>query len=124
MDVALGNQVALVGYDLTGGRQAEDSLTVRLVWRALGRMDVDYQTFVHLYDARGRLVAQSDGPTGGGIPTSWWIPGQIVEESRQLVIPTAGSYRLVAGIYRLDTLQRLSSPDGQDSILLRVLAIP
>jgi len=57
------------------------------------------------------MVAQSDGVTGEDRPTTWWLPGQVISETRSIVIPATAANdlapSLAVGIYRLDTQERL-----------------
>jgi hypothetical protein len=70
--------------------------------------------FVHVVDASGRLVAQGDGPPlGGAYPTSLWEPGELVEDEYVL---GAASGRVLIGLYRPDTGERLRTGDGRDAI--------
>jgi len=95
----LDSRVQLVGY---ATERAGDSLFVTLYWLALNELDRDYHSYVHLLDAAGNLVAQSDGLTDQGLtPTTRWLPGEIVSERRVLAwrALAPGEYRLVAGMY-------------------------
>ncbi len=60
--------------------------------------------FVHLVDGQGRVVAQYDGPIGGGYtPIERWQPGLLLEDTRLIALPPSlppGTYRLLAGLYR------------------------
>jgi 4-amino-4-deoxy-L-arabinose transferase-like glycosyltransferase len=93
--------------------QAEpgQSLPFTLTWIARQEMDVDYVVFLHLRDETGTTMAQADGPPQDGwFPTTLWQPGDVVHDQRQLHLPEdlePGTYQVVAGWYRLDTLTRL-----------------
>jgi hypothetical protein len=100
----LGGSVELVGYDLAEAVRAPGSpLAVTLHWHALETPHRDYDVFVHLLDADGELVAQSDGPPAGGqVPTLGWLPGEYVRDARWLELPPdlpEGVYRLSVGLY-------------------------
>ena len=100
-----------------------------LYWQATARPQRDYHTFTHIYDGAGRVVAQSDGPTGGGYPPTWWITGQVVTETHTIAIPSSAPADLESaffvGLYDLDTGARLpvvgsdSSPSS-DSVHIPV----
>lgn len=91
--------------------QAATVLETDLYWQAERAIDQDYTVFVHLYDAEGRLVASHDGhPVYGFLPTSQWLPGQIVRDRHDIQLPSdlpVGAYRLTAGLYNASTGQRL-----------------
>jgi hypothetical protein len=95
--------VELVGYDL-----APDSIT--LYWHALAETDTDYTRFVHVLDADGNVIAQSDSlPRDNTYPTSLWLRGEYVREEIQL--PTEGT-SIEIGWYEAETGQRLTTPEG------------
>ncbi len=127
VNVGLGNQVTLLGYDLfaepiTGGGR----LRVTLFWQAQEMMENSYTVFVQLLGPDGTLVAQHDGvPAEGVIPTDDWAVGEVVAD-RHLVeflgLP-AGEYSLIAGMYNPKTGERLSALDGDTAVLLETLTI-
>jgi len=106
--VQFGQAISLLGYDLT------DRLT--LYWRTSGRPSADYTVFIQVWDA-DRQVAGYDGPpVGGDYPTSWWEAGEVIVDEHPLDLSglSPGRYRLLVGLYRLDTGERLPAfgPDG------------
>lgn len=134
LDAAFGNQIALRGFDLSPpDPKPGDALTVTLYWTALRKPDVNYSVFVHLERNDGKIIAQSDSyPMAGRFPTATWEPGYTVPDVHRVVIPAdapAGPVHVTAGLYRLDTLGRLSprggSVRGQDNfVTLGVLDLP
>ncbi len=129
LDYRLGEAIRLVGYDLTGGVEAGDVLTVTLYWRADGAPGGDYRVFVHLLDARGEIVTQHDGPPRWGRYPTWaWQRGDVVPDERVLSVPAAaagGPFSLAVGMYRPDTMERLpvtgpAGPLPEGRILLEV----
>ncbi len=109
----LGGVVVLDGYDLeeTTPVAAGGLLHLSLVWRATAPVDADYTVFVQLLDGGGRRRAGADGqPVDGFRPTSSWPPGEPIRDNRVLRLPPdlpPGRYRLIAGLYRLETMERL-----------------
>jgi hypothetical protein len=70
-----------------------------------------------LYNAQNALVGQHDGPPAGGdAPTTSWITGEYIEDTHVLPLDPAasGKLRLGVGLYREDTLQRLSVRSGNN----------
>jgi len=123
----LDDQVRLLGFDLLaepisgGGR-----FLVTLYWQAQEQMQSSYKVFVHLLGPDGKVVAQHDGlPADGEIPTADWAVGEVVSD-RHLVefqgLP-GGEYRLVAGMYKTTTGERLPASGGDTTILLESLVI-
>jgi hypothetical protein len=108
----LGNEVQLLGHNgVPRLVEAGQSLRLALYWQALTGMDNDYSVFVHLVDGGERVLAQHDGqPLDGFYPTSFWDVGDTVPDQVNLTVGTsvpAGEYELVAGMYLLDTRERL-----------------
>jgi 4-amino-4-deoxy-L-arabinose transferase-like glycosyltransferase len=107
-----GPSVEMIGYDLREVVRAPGSpLEVTLHWHALETPDRAYYTFVHLLDADGTILAQDDGPPGGGeVPMMGWLPGEYLTDARSLRLPTGladGEYTLGVGFYDPVTGQRL-----------------
>ncbi len=108
----LGDQVALLGYDLESTRvKAGDSLLLTLYWQAQREMVKDYTVFMHLVDGEGKIWAQDDNqPEGGFYPTSFWDEGEIVRDEHELLLPAdmpEGEHELRVGMYILETMERL-----------------
>jgi hypothetical protein len=106
MDARLADAVALAGYDLSPhSPQAGETLQVSLYWEALHPLEADYHTYVHLVDAEGNKVAQSDRQPGGVFyPTTLWQPSERLRDNHVLTVPAdtpPGVYRLLAGMYTL-----------------------
>jgi hypothetical protein len=114
----LANAVTLVGYDRSPrSPQPGADLLVGLYWQARRPLDADYHSFVHLLDAEGQVVAQSDRLPGGVYyPTGLWQPGEQLRDDHLLSLPPdlpVGVYRLLAGMYDLaedGTLKPLGDP--------------
>lgn len=128
LDYRLGEAIHLTGYDLTGGVEAGDVLTVTLYWRADRAPGGDYRVFVHLLDGRGEMVTQHDGPPRWGRYPTWaWRRGDVVPDEHvlHLPVPASGPFSLAVGMYRPDTLERLpvtgpAGPLPEGRILLEV----
>ena len=100
-----GNQLALVGYDLNA-----TTGEITLYWQALGSMQHDYTTFVHVLAADGTLITQADGqPQNGRYPTSIWEAGEFVADPKALPFVADGATpaQIAIGVYALETQQRL-----------------
>ncbi len=101
LDADFGGQIHLLGYDLACTATTCD---LRLYWQAQKRLETSYTVFVHLLGPAGNLRAQADSvPRGGGYPTVWWLPGEVVADSLTLQLPpdTPGDLpdRLIVGLY-------------------------
>ena len=102
-----------------------DTLQVTLFWEALAPMDVDYTVFLHIRNSQGETVAQRDSqPFDGLYPTSQWQVGEEITQPLDVDLPldlTPGPYALHMGLYRLDTMARLSlgnEENGEDALIL------
>ena len=122
--------VELLGYGLEGEAVPGGRLTLTLYWRRWSTTSADGHVFVHLAGAGGRPVAQADGPfAGGNYPPADWLPGEVVADRRELVVPSglsSGEYELLVGVYDPGTLARwpVAGQDGADrAILLQRIAI-
>jgi 4-amino-4-deoxy-L-arabinose transferase-like glycosyltransferase len=108
--------VALEGYDLEESLFSTGYGCVTLYWRALSDITEDYSVFIHVLDEQDRIVAQSDSqPRGGSYPTGYWREGEIIADQHCISFPAnvrTGSYRVFAGMYLLENMQRLPVFDG------------
>lgn len=110
--VRLGEAVLLRGYR-TGPAPipAGGDLNLKVYWQATAPLDRDYTIFTQLLDRNGALVAGWDSqPLGGYLPTGQWPVDEIVTDVVSLPVPAgtpAGQYRLITGMYLLETLERL-----------------
>jgi hypothetical protein len=125
--VQFGDDLQLMGFDCEPPAPLPDSaVKVSLYWTAVSPPARDYTVFVQLLDASGKPVAQDDSwPLSGRFPTSRLRPGLAVRDVHTLSVPPTarGPFRLIAGLYRLETMQRLpvANPDGRapaDHVLL------
>lgn len=130
VDTPLG-PLRLLGYELDRARlRAGESLELTLFWQVDERRYANYTVFAQLIGlfnpATGSPVwAQHDGFPADS-PTSAWWDGLIVADSRRLDLPAdapPGDYMLIAGLYRLETGERLLTPDGADHIVLATVAV-
>ncbi len=122
--VGLADGVILRGYDLSSTTVEPGAvITATLHWEAQRAPTDDYQVFVHLIGEQPEPMTQADGPPlGGDYPTSLWAAGETVVDPHPMVLPAdlpPGEYRLVVGMYDLETLARLPRRDGEgDSVEL------
>jgi 4-amino-4-deoxy-L-arabinose transferase-like glycosyltransferase len=117
LEVGLNDGVALLGYDLSSQSAAPgETITLTLHWEAQAAPSADYQVFVHLLGAGPEPVAQGDGPPlMGDYSTRLWAPGEVIVDPHAIVLPAdvpPGQYRLLVGMYSLETLVRLPRLDG------------
>jgi hypothetical protein len=72
---------------------------------------MDYTVFIHVLDEYGELVAQYDSQPGEDqLPTTDWAAGEVLRDQVAIWLPAdlpTGTYRVVMGLYDLETGTRL-----------------
>lgn len=109
VNIPFDEEIALRGWVM---ERDEEGLLVTLYWQALTEMMLDYTAYVHVLDAAGDLVAQTDRPPAG-YPTNDWKPGEIIIDRYLVSLPPEigpGEYWLQTGFYYLPTLERVGEP--------------
>ncbi|MDX1524157.1 MAG: hypothetical protein R3264_21180, partial [Anaerolineae bacterium] len=111
---------------LTGRKLAQDRVSVggwlrfSLTWQIDRSLDEPLTVFTQLIGPDGQVWGQQDNRPGGGwYDVSLWPPGQpVVDDYAFQIQPDAppGTYRLIAGLYRSDTLARLTTQTGADFV--------
>jgi hypothetical protein len=113
--VTLADTMRLVGYDqVPASLQPGGTVTVTLYWQPQQEIKGDYSSFVHILDATGESIVQSDHMPGGVYyPSSLWRPGEVLVDSHRLTVPAdaaLGVYRLWVGVHRVASIETLGSP--------------
>lgn len=99
-------------FQLMGVTPDTEAAELTLYWQSLRPADKNYTVFVHHLDEQGVLVGQHDGEPGNGhLPTSMWLPGDIVADSHPLTLPGTQGYTIAVGVYDWQTGQRLPVTD-------------
>ncbi|MHB8620374.1 MAG: hypothetical protein ACYDAG_12520, partial [Chloroflexota bacterium] len=101
LDLSVGSFGTLVGYD-AGQATPGRSLPVTLVWQARATTPASYKVFVHVLDRQNHVVAQRDDfPAAGAMPTTFWLPGQVVVDRYRISLPRSlpSALRLEVGMY-------------------------
>lgn len=136
MSANFDQQVSLEGYHKTWqmARNPDGEyrdLDLILYWQVLRPLPYDYTVFVHLRDEDGHSVTQADHqPLGPVFPPTLWPVGQTIREHSVLRVPSQvppGTYTLWAGLYRLDTLERLpviGDSSGENAVSLGQVIVP
>jgi hypothetical protein len=134
LDAELGHAILLLGFSAdpaTGPVHPGDQLLLTLHWQVITPTDEAYTLFVHVVGPDGAVLTQHDGPPQDGFyPTSFWDPGEQLEDRISLTIPddaAPGTYQVLAGLYLLETGDRLAASGDDsvqgDAILLRRLEV-
>jgi hypothetical protein len=134
LDVTLGEQIKLLGFDVTGQPankpgenvanlptfRPSNSLHLTLYWQALTVPQTDYTVFAHLRDGAGEIAAQKDSPpAGGAYPTGLWDAGEIIKDGLSIPLEQVrpGQYELVVGLYDFGTGARLPVAGSLDGTI-------
>ncbi len=131
LDARLGDTIALEGYALPETAFAPgDVIPLTLFWRAEVTPAERYKVFVHLVNADGTLVAQTDAEPGGGFAlTTLWQPGEGQIDRYGVLVPpdsTPGEHRLLVGMYGFSGERLPVTLDGQpagDALPLATLTV-
>ena len=103
--VNLFDKATLLSHQLAANNQA-----ITFTWRVDAPFETDYTVFIQVWDEAGQYITGFDGPpVGGDYPTTWWSPGEIIEDTHRLHLSQLppGEYTLLAGLYNPDTGDRL-----------------
>jgi hypothetical protein len=130
--VSFGDQINLVGYDLTAQQAAPgDTILFRPYWRAERRPDTNYSMFVHFYPAdEEHLITQFDGSPASEqrLTLTWADPDElIIGTEAVLMLPMdiePGDYRLAVGLYDFSSGHRLASDTGETFFSIPITITP
>lgn len=96
--------VVLRGWRLDATPTPGAELPLALTWNSLEPVPRPWTVFVHLVDAGGAIVAESNSqPRGGALPFPLWTPGDWIVDMHRIPLPADladGSYELRVGLYR------------------------
>jgi hypothetical protein len=111
--VRLGKSISLTGFDLSQPVVGSPH-DLTLYWQATGKPAADYTAFIQLWDEHGQVAGFDGPPVAGYYPTSWWDTGERIIDHHFLDLNNlpAGRYRILVGMYRLDTGTRLPAADA------------
>jgi hypothetical protein len=121
LKASFDKQIELLGYSLDHPLDHSAPINVKLYWQAIDAIDRDYTIFLQLLDAKNQIISQHDAqPLEGLFPTSRWQIGQVIITESTLPLNDelpAQNYRLVTGIYDLETGTRLPVFNANDQQL-------
>lgn len=123
-DVMLENGVVLLGGEILNLEAGpNEEITALTYWQPTMLPLPSLKAFVHLTDAGGRLIAQSDGLNA---PSQFWRAGDVIVQLHRLQAPPGtapGSYQLKVGLYDSQTLIRVQFRAGGDYLRLPDVAV-
>jgi hypothetical protein len=116
MDVRFGDHIRLVRAGYSPGKIAPgEILGLHLVWQTDTPLSEDYTVFVQLLDEANHLIGQRDAAPS--TPTTEWTPGEAIAGQYGLYLEPGtppSPLRLIVGLYRSDTGERLPVGGGGD----------
>jgi hypothetical protein len=128
-----GEQIALIGVDVLDETAVPGELvTVTLYWQAQTKLQINFQSFVHVLRPDGSLVAQSDRLNPGDFPTRRWPLDKYVRDVHVLQLPpdlSPGEYAVTAGLWvqtegwRLPVLDASGSQIDDKAILFTLTVV-
>jgi hypothetical protein len=125
------DQMSLLGYEIQPDSPAPgETVEVTLYWQAQAKPDFDYTVFVQLLTGDQMQGQHDTQPANGQLPTSQWTTGEVVTDPHTLTVaPTAppGDYRLLVGMYRWDTGERLrlvNDTSHNNAIIIPGIVVP
>jgi hypothetical protein len=131
LSIPFGSDITLAGWSGLEETAVTTNTSIHytLYWQANTPIHHPYTVFNHLLNANGDIIAQQDNmPQANQWPTTCWQPGEIIPDPYTIPLPPnlpAGTYRLVVGLYRLETGERrpITLPNGKtvDSLPLITL---
>jgi hypothetical protein len=108
----LGGKIQLIGFDLVHRITTGQTLRATIALKDIALLGQPYKVFLHLRGAGDVVLAQADRlPCNFTLNEADWRPGDIVLESYEIPVPVEtppGQYRLVLGLYQLDSGARLA----------------
>ncbi len=123
VNAVFGNEIELLGYSLNATSEA-GKYTLNLIWQAIDKPKADYTVFVHLLQPDGACTPcawqQDTMPQQGQYPTTRWLPGEVVIDTYQIVLPEGAAldaHPLEVGLYMAENGRRLQAtrPDSPSS---------
>lgn len=129
--------IRLAGYTIdTSQVQTSGILNVSVQWQSRVPIAEDYLLFVHIFDALGNRVGQTDAPPAGpDLPTSRWQLYHYNRWQHPVPVPAhlpPGEYWISIGLYEPHSFARLSvqappqpgaPDDGADAFMLQPVPI-
>jgi len=124
----LGDLVQLHGFTSSTDNSV---YRIYLFWNVLSPLSDRLTQFVHIRNEKGETIAQADfEPLNGEYPTTLWKQGETVVDVVDIPISAdlpSGEYRVLAGLYRWDTLERIpviNDATGENAVQLEIITIP
>ena len=100
--LSFGKDIMLRGYETNNRVVQEGVLEIILLWQAIYTPDNSLNSFVHVENDIGDIVAQHDGvPANWSRPTPGWLPPEYIVDMHSVLVPddiSPGTYEVYAGL--------------------------
>jgi hypothetical protein len=126
-------QIAFLGYTVDREVKPGTRFKIKYYFKCLKPIDEDWQIFVHM-DSWGGFEQRIHGdhyPVFGKYRTSYWRPGEIIVDEREVKVPSSYSAQKIAvyiGFYIGDTRMPIANPsevehDGQNRLRAGLITV-
>lgn len=112
--VTFGDTLTLLGSQVVD-LDASDDIGVLTYWQVEQTPDRPLKLFVHALDGDGALISQWDGIS---VEPENLQPGDRLMQFHRFPLPTSPLSQMVVGVYDGETLERLTTREGLDAILI------
>jgi hypothetical protein len=110
--LSFGKDIMLLGHETSIRVSQEDVLEIMLLWQPIHTPNNSLNSFVHIENNRGVVVAQHDGiPANWSRPTPGWLPGEYIIDIHPVPIIdyiSSETYQVYVGLYDRTTGERVS----------------
>ena len=100
--VTFDERIELVGYDAPPEINRGEELVIRLYYRVLASVSMNYRVFLH-FDGPGARFNGDHTPVGGKFQTTYWSPGTYITDEYRMPIgrmsQAAGYYQIFTGFW-------------------------
>lgn len=115
------NAISLVGFQIEDTSSTQDEISpedleLTLVWRADSTIENRYSVFVHVLDASGQIVAQSDAVPGNS-PTNLWVIDEVILDTHSISDVPNDDMQILVGLYDSLTTRRLIAKDMNGNLI-------
>lgn len=121
--ITFDDKLELIGYDIPNEVNRGEELLVRLYFKVLAPIPVNYRIFLH-FDGMGTRWNGDHAPLNGKYATNYWSPGTYVTDEHRIPVSRmnqpAGYYQIFTGFWPGGDGARLKVTAGPHEADLRV----
>lgn len=113
--VTFDERIELVGYDAPPEINRGEELVIRLYYRVIAPVSLNYRVFLH-FDGPGARFNGDHTPVGGKFQTTYWSPGTYITDEYRMPIgrmsQAPGYYQIFTGFWPGGDGQRMTVTSG------------